>query len=33
MVIEFGVGLTVASVMLLLYFSFAERSLLDGDDS
>jgi multicomponent Na+:H+ antiporter subunit B len=32
-VIEFGVGLTVASVMLLLYFSFAERSLLDGGDS
>ena len=33
MVIEFGVGTTVASVMLLLYFTFAERSLLEGDDS
>lgn len=32
-VIELGVGITVASVMLLLYFSFAERSLLDEHDT
>jgi multicomponent Na+:H+ antiporter subunit B len=30
--IEFGVGLTVAAVMLLLYFSFAGRARVDEED-
>ena len=30
--IEFGVGLTVAAVMLLLYFTFADRVPADGKD-
>ncbi len=30
--IELGVGITVASVMLLLYFAFADRQRLEGDD-
>jgi multicomponent Na+:H+ antiporter subunit B len=31
-VIELGVGITVAAVMLLLYFAFAERIQLNGGD-
>ncbi len=30
--IELGVGITVAAVMILLYFAFADRQRLDGED-